>query len=84
MRFLLFVSGIIVGTASIGSRAEAETYPWCALYSKGGGEVSCSFSTWEQCLADVSGIGGFCQANNLYVAAVPNSPRRPRHKSTKN
>jgi hypothetical protein len=35
MRFLLFVLGICVGLVGIGSRAEAQNYPWCAIYGTG-------------------------------------------------
>jgi hypothetical protein len=85
MRQSLFALALILGTLAIAPRAQAANYPWCALYDKGGGETSCSFSTFEQCLEDVHGIGGFCQANNTYVppTAAP-APRRARHKSAKN
>jgi len=53
--------------AALGGAAAAQNYPWCALYNAGGGGENCGFSTREQCDATVSGIGGFCQLNNLYV-----------------
>jgi hypothetical protein len=47
--------------------AQAQNYPWCAQYSDGGGGAqNCGFSTFAQCEADVSGIGGFCEPNNTY------------------
>jgi Protein of unknown function (DUF3551) len=65
MRLLLFMLAIGFG---IGSRAEAQNYPWCAYYSSGGdgGGTNCGFTTFQQCLDTVSGIGGFCDRNNLY------------------
>jgi hypothetical protein len=85
MRASLLMSAIILGVLAIAARVQAANYPWCALYDKGGGEMSCSFSTFEQCLEDVRGIGGFCQANNTYVppTAAP-APHRARHKGAKN
>jgi Protein of unknown function (DUF3551) len=91
VRVLLFVLGMLVGTAAIGTRAEAQNYPWCANYSdgEGGGGTNCGFTTFEQCLATVSGIGGFCDRNTMYVPpAVAHGPRyvapgrhyRPRHR----
>jgi Protein of unknown function (DUF3551) len=65
MRLVLFMLGILLSTAVLGSQAEAQNYPWCAYYSKGC--TSCAFTTLQQCMADVSGIGGFCQPNNTYV-----------------
>ena len=44
-----------------------DPYPWCAVYSgRAGGASNCGFSTWNQCMATVSGIGGFCQRNQFY------------------
>ena len=56
-------------------RAEAQNYPWCANYSKGC--TSCSFVSFEQCMADVSGIGGFCEQNSTYK---PSGAAPLRHK----
>jgi hypothetical protein len=39
---------------------------WCAQYSGGGGGENCGFSTFEQCQATVSGIGGFCRPSQYY------------------
>jgi hypothetical protein len=49
MRLLLFMLGICVGLVGIGSRAEAQNYPWCAIYSGKGGGTNCGFVTFEQC-----------------------------------
>ena len=35
MKLLLFVLGIGVAVFGIGTRAEAQNYPWCALYDSG-------------------------------------------------
>jgi hypothetical protein len=35
MRILLLVLGICVGLVGIGNRAQAQNYPWCAIYSGG-------------------------------------------------
>jgi Protein of unknown function (DUF3551) len=74
MRHLLLVLGILVGTVGIGTSAQAQNYPWCALYSDLGGE-NCGFSTLAQCMATVSGIGGFCVPNTQYVSAKPSHKR---------
>jgi hypothetical protein len=76
MRPLLFMLGICVGTVGIGNRAVAQNYPWCAYYGRFGG-TNCGFTTLRQCLDTVSGIGGFCQQNNLY------QPPRGPHPSTR-
>jgi hypothetical protein len=76
----------LVGLAATSGAAHAEiTYPWCAQYSGSnlGGGRNCGFWTFEQCMATVSGIGGFCEVNTMYRPSpgqIPPPPglRRPR------
>ncbi len=28
--------------------------------------MNCGFVSFQQCLADISGLGGFCEQNNTY------------------
>jgi len=81
MRLLLFMLGICVGIVGIGNRAEAQNYPWCAIYGTGFEGNNCGFVTFQQCLETVSGIGGFCEPNNLYQPAQGPRPytRVQRH-----
>jgi len=68
MRPLIVVIGILFATAALSARAFAQNYPWCAVYSTGDGNATnCGFVTREQCMATISGIGGHCEPNNLYV-----------------
>jgi len=53
---------------SVYARADG---PWCSYYTNGNG-TNCGFYTYEQCMANVSGIGGYCQRNLSY----PPSPTR--------
>jgi hypothetical protein len=72
MRVLFCMLAIFVVIAG-GKRAEAQNYPWCADYA-GFGSQNCGFTTFQQCLAALSGNGGFCNANTQYVSpAVPAS-----------
>jgi Protein of unknown function (DUF3551) len=67
MKALIFVLGVLAATAALGAKAQAQDYPWCAQYGAGtGGARNCGFTTFQQCQADVSGIGGFCERNNTY------------------
>jgi hypothetical protein len=77
MRFLLLA---IVGAATVvGSPAQAQNYPWCAQYSGRalGGAQNCGFVSFAQCMATVSGIGGFCVRNTMY------QPRPQRYRKKK-
>ncbi len=88
MKALLFVLGVLLASAAIlvsgvmTPRAQAQNYPWCALYGTPYSDTSCGFTSFEQCMASVSGIGGFCQQNDSYhpAAAAPQySGRNRRH-----
>jgi Protein of unknown function (DUF3551) len=78
MRIMLFVFSVIVVAAGIGSRAKAQTYPWCAVYDVGGSASNCGFVTRDQCMATVSGIGGFCQLNDWYRPPTGGAPFRDK------
>ena len=66
MRLLLLMLGISVCVIGIGTRAEAQNYPWCAYYSGKGG-TNCGFITFEQCMETARGLGSNCQRNTQYV-----------------
>jgi hypothetical protein len=83
MRSLLLMVGVVVGTAALGGSARAQNYPWCAYYGGDFGGENCGFTTFEQCMATLSGIGGFCDQNTQYVPPPGPRPapvhRRLRH-----
>ena len=73
MRTIPLVAAMMVAGLALDltpAAAAAKVYPWCARYSSTGGE--CSFVTFQQCLDDISGIGGGCTLNPSY------NGRRPR------
>ena len=84
MRAVLLILSILIVAAGIGTRAEAQNYPWCAHYSGGsmGGAMNCGFTTFQQCLDTVSGIGGFCERNDWYKPPVPAPVRHRSHRSS--
>lgn len=60
--------------------ANADPYPWCALYSgRLSGGSNCWFTTLEQCRATVSGVGGQCIQSPWYSRA--DQPRRTKKRS---
>ena len=76
MKLLLFTLGICVGIVGLANLAEAQNYPWCAYYSEPFGGTNCGFTTFQQCLDTVSGIGGFCNWNTQYVPPPGPHPSR--------
>ena len=73
MRRSLFMLAMLFGTVAAGAQAQAQDYPWCAIYAKDG-DTHCFFTSFEQCMATVSGIGGFCQH---IATSAPPAPARP-------
>ena len=76
MRFALL--GLVGAVTVLGTPAHAQNYPWCAQYSGRalGGAQHCGFVSFAQCMATVSGIGGFCVQNTMYQP-----PQRARKKT---
>ena len=74
MKRLLLILAVSIAAAGFGT-ARAQNYPWCAFYIAGDQAVNCGFVSREQCMATVSGIGGFCMPNNTYQP-LPASRRR--------
>ena len=63
MKLLLSALAFIAASAALGTPAQAQNYPWCALYSGGGagGGTNCGFVSFAQCMATaMQGLGGFC------------------------
>jgi hypothetical protein len=56
----------------------AYDYPWCAIYTKSSGTVSCYFTSFQQCMATMSGIGGTCIRNPYDGAERRWEPRSRR------
>jgi hypothetical protein len=57
----------LLALAMAAAPAQAQNYPWCAVYGgRMGGAQNCGFSNYQQCMATVTGVGGFCQQNNMY------------------
>jgi hypothetical protein len=81
MKAFLFVSALLAGIAGISTHADAANYPWCARCAKGGDTENCGFTTFDQCMADVSGAGGYCVRNTQYIpsVAMPGPGTRPWH-----
>jgi Protein of unknown function (DUF3551) len=74
MRMIIFVVAALVLT---GARARADG-AWCADYFNGAG-TNCGFHSYQQCMANISGIGGSCERNPSYQAATESSRRKKRN-----
>jgi hypothetical protein len=75
IRLIPVALGVVIGIAGLAARAEAQNYPWCAIYDTGDASYNCGFVSYEQCRATVSGIGGTCMLNTTYNANATAAPR---------
>jgi len=76
MKTVRFIS-LLLTTFGFAAYASAEIYyPWCANYGDGGGGTNCGFSTHDQCMVTIRGMGGFCDPNPFYT---PSSQKLSRH-----
>jgi hypothetical protein len=78
------IFAVIIAALSLAVQAtpaRAAEYPWCARYDAW--SYNCGFTTFQQCLATISGAGGICERNPRAVALndAPR-PRRAKRKHT--
>jgi len=72
-----FIAAALLGESIATPAQSAGSHPVCAVYYgiDATGTPSCSFDTREQCIETISGIGGFCIANQYYHGAAVRPPR---------
>ncbi len=70
MRIVALSGLVIAAMLGLAAPAAAAGPAWCAAYRNG--STNCGFNTYEQCMAAISGIGGFCNRN--YIDGPPDKP----------
>jgi Protein of unknown function (DUF3551) len=84
MRISAFAAVMLATVAAFTPRPAAAVYnlPWCATYYNSN-VVACAFTSFQQCMATISGVGGLCTQNILYPArpsdAEPHRVKSQRH-----
>jgi hypothetical protein len=73
MLLLAFVSAALIGPTDLASAQSPYSYPWCSRQdTKDSNATSCYFTSYQQCMTTLSGIGGYCYQSPYYHAsAVP-------------
>ncbi len=71
MRSLPIAAATVLMITVFGDTAHAD---WCAVYRNGGN--NCGFQTFQQCMATVSGVGGFCNASPYSSSQKSARPQR--------
>jgi len=85
---LFVVAAALLGETQISNAQSSYSYAWCAILpgagSGSGGAMSCYYTSWEQCKATMSGIGGLCVESPYYhpqPTQLPHLPLvKPRHR----
>jgi hypothetical protein len=72
MKKIVLLAGALAVLPLIGAPAHADG-PWCSYYSGRGSGSNCGFYSYEQCRANIQGVGGICSPN-------PFLPRRADHR----
>ncbi len=68
VRAIVLVVTVLVALLPTSPNARADG-AWCSDYSNGGG-TNCGFHSYEQCMANISGIGGSCLRNPTYPTST--------------
>jgi hypothetical protein len=71
---LLAVFALVLASSASGTASAAEPYRYCAYYAGKVSGTNCGFSTFEQCMAAISGNGGFCDVNPFYYGGRAPGP----------
>jgi hypothetical protein len=65
------LAAAFVGAPQTASAQSPYSYAYCAKYYTRGTPTSCYYASWGQCMATVSGIGGYCYQNPAYRGGGP-------------
>jgi hypothetical protein len=81
---LAIVSAALIAATELASAQSPYSYPWCSRQAgRDFDTTSCYFTSYQQCMTTISGIGGWCYQNPAYhaSAAIPLvKSRRSRHR----
>jgi len=80
-RLIFAVLAAVTAVLSVPSPGMAfPYYPWCSVSFDRAGHRQCYHASYAQCMATVSGIGGYCEKNAPGPAAAEARPAKPRHR----
>lgn len=63
----LAAAGLVAVMGSSPAAAASRQYPWCERTSTSGFNPSCTFTSYRQCMASVSGVAGDCIQNPYFA-----------------
>jgi hypothetical protein len=75
MFWLISISAALIGLTGLASAHSPYSYPWCSRQVfDHASTTSCYFTSYQQCMTTISGIGGWCYQSPYYHAA--SAPRQ--------
>ncbi len=75
--WLVLANAALIGAAVPASAQSPYSYPWCSRQTtRDTSTTSCYFISREQCMATISGIGGYCYQNPYHRQAPGRSKGR--------
>jgi hypothetical protein len=79
MRLPIVSLFLLLGEIQAASAQSPTSYPWCAQYDlEQSAAVSCYFTSYQQCMTTLSGIGGYCFQSLYYHPAPAKTTVQPR------
>jgi hypothetical protein len=79
MRWVLATLAVVAFTTVFDARSGAYAQgAWCSWYDAY--TYNCGFYTYEQCLANIQGVGGWCAPNAFYTPRRGQDDPPPRRK----
>jgi hypothetical protein len=83
MLSIVVLTAALFGEIQGASAQSAYSYPWCSRQNmREGSTTSCYFTSQEQCMTTLSGIGGWCYRSPFYhpspASPTVHPPRRSR------
>jgi hypothetical protein len=76
----LLAAAALTGAVAPAAAQSPNNYSWCGVYPGKFGARSCYYNSYEQCIATMRVVGGYCSQNPGYQgpAAGTAQPRRKR------
>jgi hypothetical protein len=74
---LFLIVGALLGEIQAAASQSPYSYPWCSKQRESWA-TSCYFTSYQQCMTTISGIGGYCYQSPYYHALAAAAVRRRR------
>src|SRR5260370_25376862 len=70
---LATLAAVLLGDIQMASAQSPYSYPWCSIRGRSG-SMSCYYTSSEQCMVTMSGLGGLCVTSPYYPYYLAASP----------